>query len=85
MQNYSVKDHLPFGTIILNIAAQMPKAPGKPVLKIKINSDTFKAQLDEYYKQFKNTYAKYSYEQRIQAMNAQKAKKLGGSNNASVS
>ena len=63
----------------------MPKAPGKPVLKIKINSDTFKTQLDEYYKQFKNIYAKYSYEQRIQAMNAQKAKKLGGNNNGSVS
>ena len=58
-----MKDHLPFGSIILDIAAKMPNAPKRPKLKIKFTHKLFEeVYLKSYYDKFMNTYNRLAVE-----------------------
>ena len=55
-----MRDHLPFGNMIMQIAGKMdhPDAPRRPVLRIKFGPQLCKEVLDAYFKKFEEAYKK---------------------------
>ncbi|KAL4470954.1 hypothetical protein ABPG72_013541 [Tetrahymena utriculariae] len=63
------KDHLPFSSILMEIASKMPYAPKRPKLKIKFTMKMFEeVYFKSYYEQFVNTYTRFAVEQRIKTL-----------------
>ena len=58
-QSHLAKDHLPFSTMKLKIAAQMLNAevPSKPKFVFNLDLNSFKEEFLKYYKKFRDTYA----------------------------
>ncbi|EAR98318.3 regulator of chromosome condensation (RCC1) protein (macronuclear) [Tetrahymena thermophila SB210] len=63
------KDHLPFSSILMEIASKMPNAPQRPKLKIKFTMKMFEeVYFKSYYEQFVSTYTRFAVEQRIKTL-----------------
>ncbi|KAL4433480.1 hypothetical protein ABPG74_002877 [Tetrahymena malaccensis] len=62
-----MKDHLPFGSIISQIAANMPEAPIRPKLKYTLTIKQFEEYFKSYYSEFVKKYNQLCLDERIKS------------------
>ncbi|EAS06168.3 hypothetical protein TTHERM_00670920 (macronuclear) [Tetrahymena thermophila SB210] len=62
-----IKDHLPFGSIVSQIAANMSEAPTRPKLKYSLTNKQFEEYFKSYYSEFVKKYNQLCLDERIKS------------------
>ncbi|KAL4482602.1 hypothetical protein ABPG72_005845 [Tetrahymena utriculariae] len=62
-----IKDHLPFGSIVSQIAANMPEAPTRPKFKYSLTIKQFEEYFKCYYSEFVKKYSQLCLDERIKS------------------